>query len=346
MQLLTKEFKEFKKILSNSKNIILQMHINPDGDAVGSSIALSIYLKKLGYNNTIVAPNLFPGFLKWMPNSNEIIVATEHHTKVKKLYENADLIIIIDFNSIFRAGDNIANYITNSSATKVLIDHHPQPDDIYNLKISSTKVSSTSELVYHLIDFNNDSKLIDKEIADCLYVGIMTDTGSFSFNCNRSDTYLAVASLMNCGVDGENIHRNVYDTYSENRMRLLGYCLNNRLVVLPEFATSYIYLTKEDLKQFNHKIGDTEGFVNYGLSIDSIRFTALFTERDGKIRISFRSKGDFDVNEFARANFNGGGHKNASGSDSADTIENTIKYFEKLLPLYQKQLKKNSKDEI
>jgi phosphoesterase RecJ-like protein len=331
-------FTSLKPLLNGAKNIIIQMHINPDGDAVGASLGLSQYLKKLGHNNVVVAPNLFPSFLKWMENSDQIVIGSMRANYVKKLYDNADLIFLIDFNASHRAGDLIGSYISSTKAPIVMIDHHLQPEPISKLTISTHEVSSTSELVYYLIRANNDTHLIDKAIAENLYVGIMTDTGSFSYSCNTSETYRVVADLVSTGINVENIHQKVYSTYSEKRLRLLGYCINDKLKVFPEYGVSYISLTKEELKRFNHKVGDTEGIVNYGLSIDIVGFTALFTERDERIRISFRSKGDFDVNLFARNHFSGGGHKNAAGADAHDSLENVIKKFEELLPLYKDQI--------
>jgi phosphoesterase RecJ-like protein len=338
MHLLDPLFISLKPLLNGTKNIIIQMHINPDGDAVGASLALSQYLHKLGFNNTVVAPNLFPSFLKWMAFSNQIIIGTERPQIVKNLYENADLIFILDFNAIHRAGDLIGGLISTTKAPIVMIDHHLQPELYSNISISTHEVSSTSELIFHLIRANNDLALLDKSIAECLYVGIMTDTGSFSYSSNSPETYHVVADLVSTGINVEVIHQLVYNTYSEKRLRLLGYCINDKLRVFPEFGASYISLSKSELKHFNHKVGDTEGIVNYGLSIDVVCLTALFTEREGRVRISFRSKGNFDVNLFARNHFSGGGHKNASGADSLENLESTIRKFEELLPLYKDQI--------
>ena len=331
-------YNRIKDLLPGKKNIVIQMHINPDGDAVGASLALNLYLKKLGYNSFVIAPNLFPSFLKWMPNASAIVNATERPHIAQRLYENSDLIFILDFNTAHRAGTFIGGMLKHASVPVVLIDHHLQPDMKTLVSVSDHLVSSTSELIYNLIRENNDKHLVDKDIATCLYVGIMTDTGSFSYSCNKPDTYNVIAHLVSTGISVDIIHQKVYSTYSENRLRLLGYCINNKLKVFPEYGASYMALSKEELKQFNHKVGDTEGIVNYGLSIDVVGITALFTEREDRIRISFRSKGDFDVNLFARNHFSGGGHKNASGADAQDSLENTIRKFEMLLPQYKDQI--------
>ncbi len=340
MQLDNSLFQSVKNILSGKKNVVIQMHINPDGDAIGASIGLSLYLNKLGVKNTVIAPNVFPSFLKWIHSSNLIVNATEKPHVAKRLYDEADLIIILDFNAVHRAGNAIGKLLTNAKAPIVMIDHHLQPEPISVITISNHDASSTSELIYWLIKENNDLALLDADISAALYVGIMTDTGSFSYSCNTPRTYLVVADLVATGINVDLIHQNVYSTYSENRLRLLGYCINNKLKVFPQFGASYMSLSKDELKQFNHKVGDTEGVVNYGLSIDVVVFTALFTERDDRVRISFRSKGDFDVNLFARTHFNGGGHKNAAGADSHLSLEETITLFEELLPLYQDEIAK------
>lgn len=332
-------YQQIKDVLPGKKNIVIQMHINPDGDAVGASLGLSHYLNKLGYNNTVIAPNLFPSFLRWMPGASSIVNATERPHIAQRLYDNSDLIFVLDFNTAHRAGTFIGGILKHASAPIVLIDHHLQPEMNTLISISEHQVSSTSELIYNLIQENNDKHLVDENIATCLYVGIMTDTGSFSYSCNEPNTYHVIAHLVSTGISVDTIHQKVYSTYSENRLRLLGYCINNKLKVFPEFGASYMSLSKEELKQFNHKVGDTEGIVNYGLSLDVVMMTALFTERDDRIRISFRSKGEFDVNLFARNHFSGGGHKNAAGADAHDTLENTIRKFEMLLPEYQEQIK-------
>lgn len=340
MQLDKSIFQTIKATLTGKKNVVIQMHINPDGDAIGASLGLSLYLNKLGVKNKVVAPNAYPSFLKWLPGALEIVNATERPHIATRLYEEADMIIILDFNAVHRAGNAIGKLLSHAKAPIIMIDHHLQPEPIAMITISEHDSSSTSELIYWLIKENNDIHLLDKEISSALYVGIMTDTGSFSYSCNTPQTYHVIADLVTSEINVDIIHQKVYSTYSENRLRLLGYCINSKLKVFPEFGASYMSLCKEELKQFNHKVGDTEGVVNYGLAIDVVVFTALFTERDDRVRISFRSKGNFDVNMFARTHFNGGGHKNASGADSHESLELTIQKFESLLPLYQEEINK------
>ncbi len=327
-----------KKELSSPKRIVIVAHYNPDGDAIGASLALMLFLQQKGHTANILIPNSYPDFLAWMPFSQMIISATENLQLCKEKIQTADVIFCLDFNTFNRVGI-LQPPLEESKATKVLIDHHIDPDSSFDIIYSITGTSSTSELMYDfIVNIMEGKEYMNKQIAECLYVGIITDTGSLSYSCNNVSTYRVLASLFDYGIDGEDIHRRVYDNYSESRVRLLGYSLKERLVVMDEFATSFIYLSKEDLEKFKYKQGDIEGIVNYGLSINNIRFTALFSERDDRIRISFRSKGDFNVNDFARKHFNGGGHKNASGGNSYTAMDETIAYFKVLLNQYKTAL--------
>ncbi|MCD4746192.1 MAG: bifunctional oligoribonuclease/PAP phosphatase NrnA [Bacteroidales bacterium] len=329
---------EIKELLNTSKNIVITTHKNPDGDAIGSSLAMYLFLTKKGHNADIIVPDKYPSYLKWMPANDKILVYNDKPKKCNTLIERADVIFCLDYNSIPRV-DQVAEPLKKSKGIKILIDHHVLPEsNSFNHIISTVNTSSTAELIYELFVDLGEKHLIDKEIAECIYVGIITDTGSFSFACNNEKTYLVTAELIKAGIKCDNIHTLVYDTFSENSLRLLGYCLTERLKVFKEFSTAYIYLTKEDLKKFKYKIGDTENVVNYGLSIKGIKFAVFFTERKDRIRISLRSKGDFSVNEFAQKHFEGGGHKNASGGNSYISLTDTLKKFEDLLPEYSEQL--------
>ncbi len=329
-----------KDLLSSPKKISIITHTNPDGDAIGSSLALYNYLIIKGNSVKVIVPNDFPDFLAWMPNADKILINSRKAKECKDVISQSDIVFCLDFNALSRI-DKVENYIKETSAKKILIDHHLQPEtESFDYCISIIKVSSTSELVYEFISELGDENLINKDISECLFVGIMTDTGSFSFSCNYERTFEITARLIGKGLDAEHVHRLVYDTYSENRMRLLGHCLSERLVVHPDFSTAYIYLTKEDLKRFNYQVGDTEGVVNYALSIKGIQLAALFTERENKIRISFRSKGNFDVNIFARTHFEGGGHKNAAGANSYIQLNDTLDRFETILNDYKIELNK------
>lgn len=332
------DFKAISELLSHPGTIVVITHTNPDGDALGSSLALAKYLQKKNHQVTVIVPDPFPEFLSWMPGSSEVVVSRQEKDRAKTAILNADIVIAADFNNLSRVND-AGHLVKQSSAIKVLIDHHLYPTDEFDLKISTPGTSSTSELVYDFIQSGGDATLLDKEMAECLYAGIITDTGSLSYSCNYEKTYIIIAHLIRLGVDGEHIHRLIYDTYSENRLRLLGYSISDQLVVLPEYHTAYIVLSAEDLARFDYQIGDTEDVVNYALSIKDINLAALFMERDGIVKISFRSKGHFSVDKFARNHFEGGGHSNASGANCCTPLTDTVEQFRKLLPDYQSQLK-------
>ncbi|MCF8296812.1 MAG: bifunctional oligoribonuclease/PAP phosphatase NrnA [Saprospiraceae bacterium] len=328
-----------KSLFDDSQNFVILSHTNPDGDAVGSSLALYILLKQHFSKVNVILPDKFPDFLNWMPKSDEIYIHKDDENRCNGLIENADIIFCLDFNHPDRL-NTLSEILKKAKAKRVLIDHHILPDSTCDFIYSYTSASSTAELLYEFICELGYKSNINKEVAECLYVGICTDTGSFSFSCNNSITYKITADLIEKGVDAAEIHNSIYDNFSEDRMRLLGYCLSEKLKVFNEFSSSYIFLTKEEMDKFNYQIGDTEGIVNYALAIKGIIFTVLFLEKDGFIRASFRSKGDFSANDFARKHFNGGGHKNAAGGNSYVSMEETIKNFERYLPLYKDELNK------
>ena len=320
--------------------MLITTHYNPDGDAIGSSLALYHFLISQGMKAKVLLPNELPSFLQWMPGADDAIIYSDDPEKGNNLISSADLIFCMDYNGLSRV-KFFTDQLREANATKVIIDHHLQPENEFDLIFSIVAVSSTSELVYMILCEAGFSASITKSMAECMFVGIMTDTGSFSFACNRPETFEITANLIRTGLDVERVHRMVYDTYSESRMRLLGHCLGLNLKVLPEFATAYIWLTKEDLKKYDYKQGDTEGVVNYALSIQNVAVAALFTERDDRIRVSLRSKGEFSVNEFARAHFNGGGHRNAAGGDIFKNMTDTLTWFESLLPTYSDAILKS-----
>ena len=317
--------------------IVISSHKNPDGDAMGSSLALYEYLRLKKHDVSVIIPNSAPAFLNWLPNSEHIIIYQDDAKHAQKVLKEAQTLFSLDYNAMHRTGD-MKEVLEKFEGTKILIDHHLEPSTIFNLMHSTTKTSSTSELVYDLIENSGDVKLINKNIAEALYVGIVTDTGSFSYACNYPKTYLTVASLFESGIDGERIHRLVYDTFSEDRLNLLGFCLSERLVVLPECGAAYIYLYNSDLKRFNFQVGDTEGIVNYALSIDKVKVAVLLTERDKLIRISFRSKSSFSVNDFARNYFDGGGHQKAAGGNSTESMDTTLVRLNKLFKEHKNEI--------
>lgn len=332
------DYSAVKDLLKQKKKILITSHANPDGDAVGSSLALYLFLKAMGHDVYSMVPNNFPDFLSWLPGSKKMLVYDKEPEYCNSLMNSCDVLFSLDYNSPSRLG-TAAEYFESSQATKILIDHHIDPQvAAYDILFSKTAISSTCELIYDFLAALNEN-LINQEMAEGIYVGIMTDTGSFSYNCNFSATFQIVSKLIEKGIDTNKINRLVYANNSESRLRLLGYSLAEKLTLIPEYHTAYISLTKDELNRFNHKKGDTEGLVNYALSIEGIRFAVLFTERESKIRLSLRSTGEFSVNDFARKHYKGGGHRNAAGGDSFLPMDQTISEFNRLLLTYSDELK-------
>lgn len=338
MKILEKEIVvRLNESVDKASSIFLTTHVNADGDAIGSTLALGLLFKKMGKDVMIMTPNDFPEFLHWMPGQELISVFLKNPKASITWSHKADLIFVIDFNESGRL-QNAEKYILKSKAFKVMIDHHPNPADFVDLTISVPHLGSTSELIYYVIHDLGLQLLIDHDIASCLFAGIMTDTGCFSYNCSYPEVFTVVSNLLKYGLDKDFIYRKVYENYSETRMRLMGYCLNEKMVVIPEYNTAYISLTEKELKSFNHAPGDTEGFVNLPFSIKDIKFTAIFLEKKEHIKISFRSRGNFDVNKFSEKYFNGGGHLNAAGGEWNQSLEDTIQRFVERLPEFKDQL--------
>lgn len=334
------EIKEVKELLSKPKKIVLVPHKNPDGDAIGASLAMYHFLEKKGHTVKIVTPNDYPAFLKWLPGIPEADYRFDLQNKQsKREISNAELIFVLDFNALHRVGDDMQKTLEAYGGTFIMIDHHQEPDDFAKYTYSDVSICSTCQMVYQFIDKLEELNLIDVHIATCLYTGIMTDTGSFRFSSTTSTTHRIIAELIDKGANNAIIHNNVYDTNSYGRLQLLGRSLSN-LVVKEAYKTAYITLTQADLDEFGFQKGDTEGVVNYALSLEGIVFAAIFIEdvEQGIIKISFRSKGDFSVNEFARNHFNGGGHNNAAGGRTEISLTETVQLFESILPKYEKQL--------
>jgi phosphoesterase RecJ-like protein len=334
----TSEILDLKKILTDPKKVVIVPHKNPDGDAMGSTLGLFHYIEKLGHSATVIAPNDYPDFLKWIPGTKDVLIYEENTTVGDVLISEADLIFTLDFNALHRCG-SMETPIENATAIKIMIDHHQQPDDYATYVYSDVNMCSTCEMVYHFIDKMGGLELIDVSIGEALYTGIMTDTASFRFPLTTSTTHRVIAHLIDVGVEKSNIHDAVYDTNSYDRLQLMGCALNN-LTFLEKFKTAYISLTNKELDAHDFQKGDTEGLVNYGLSLKGAKFAVIFIEhkKESIIKISFRSKGDFDVNTFARTHFNGGGHKNASGGRSNLNLEETIAKFISILSEYKPEL--------
>ncbi|WP_299252105.1 bifunctional oligoribonuclease/PAP phosphatase NrnA [uncultured Lacinutrix sp.] len=329
---------EIKALLSTPKKIAIIPHKNPDGDAIGSTLGLLHYLLQLNHDAKIIAPNDFPDFLKWLPGVKTIKNHEMEMEETEAFINDADVLFTLDFNAFHRTG-NMETVLANSSALKIMIDHHQQPDDYAKYMFSDVSMSSTCEMVYHFLDKLDALDKVNAQIATCLYVGIMTDTGSFRFRSTTSTTHRIIANLIDKGADNTAIHNNVYDTNSYNRLQLLGCALSN-LKVLPEHKAAYITLSQKELRDLDYKKGDTEGFVNYALSLNDTVLAAIFIEdkKQGIIKISLRSKGNFSVNELSRAHFEGGGHTNAAGGKSDTSLEETVEKFISILPAYSKAL--------
>ncbi|WP_128331885.1 bifunctional oligoribonuclease/PAP phosphatase NrnA [Apibacter sp. HY039] len=326
----SQELIEIKQLLTTKKNILILSHQNPDGDAIGSSLGLYHFLQALGIESTIIVPNEFPKFLKWLPEAKNIVIA-DYRTKFTEIaFNNAEIIFCLDFNTASRI-NQLDQKLRSSKAVKILIDHHQEPDP-FDYVYSDTSQPATCQMIYKFIESLGKTSLINEDIAYCLYTGILTDTGSFRFRNTTAETHKIISNLIEAGVYPDIVASNVLDSNTPERIKLLGTVLDS-IEILPEQNTAILSLTREQLKSFGYQKGDTEGFVNYGLSIIGIKFVAFFMEdmQNNFIKISFRSKGNFDVNQFARKYFNGGGHINAAGGRSDMSITETIIKFKDIL---------------
>ncbi len=324
----TNEIEALKELLASPKKIAIIPHRNPDGDAMGSTLGLYHFLTQKKHDVSVISPNEFPNFLAWMPDAEKVMIFEKNTENCTEKLNQADIIFTLDFNALHRVGDFMQASLEKLDKTFVMIDHHQSPDSYSKFTFSDTGYGSTCEMVYHFIHQLGGENLINKTVATCIYTGIVTDSGSFRFPLTTSTTHRVVADLIDKGVENSKIHNLLFDTSSYNRLQLLGRALQN-MKLLPEYKTSYITLSQEELDMFRYAKGDTEGIVNYGLSLKGFDFTAIFIENkeEGLIKISFRSQGAFDVNQFARNHFSGGGHINAAGGKSDLSMEETIKQF-------------------
>lgn len=331
---------DLRSALAQARNIVIVGHHNPDGDAVGSAFALYRYLKNTGKRARVVFPNNCAKNLTWMDADNIAINYLHQPEACREAISGCDLLFVMDFNRLSRT-DAMAGLLQEKEVRRIMIDHHLEPDwESFDLAFSDTSVSSTCELLYNVFYAELDPESIDSHVGACLYAGISTDTGSFSYSCAHKELFSTIADLIDKGLDTVRVHQNIFDNFSESRTRLLGCCLGERLIVKHEYRTAYMYLNDADMKKYEYQSGDTEGIVNYGLSMAGIRFAAFFTQRDTRVRMSFRSQGNIDVNLFAKEHFNGGGHKNAAGGMSTDSLEETIRKFESVLPeFYEKRIR-------
>lgn len=324
--------------LPNPKKVIITTHQKPDGDAMGSVLGLYHFLIQFEHTVTVISPTNWANFLNWMPSIQAVINFEQNKELSAQLIQEADLIFCLDFNILHRT-KNLESLLANATATRVLIDHHQQPqEEMFSYGISNTAKSSTCEMVYDFIVDSGNSNKLNLEIATCLYTGVMTDTGSFRFPSTTASVHTMIAHLKSIGLHHTIIHENIFDNFLENRLRFIGFALSNRLEVMYEYNTALMYIKKTDLLNYDIKTGDTEGLVNYLLTIQGIQLGALVIDRDEERKWSFRSKGNFDVNTFARNYFEGGGHFNAAGGRSDDTLDNTVKKFKQVLQQYESQL--------
>jgi phosphoesterase RecJ-like protein len=320
-----------QNLLATPKKIAIIPHRSPDGDAMGSTLGLYHFLLKLNHKPVVISPNEFPNFLAWLPGSEKVLIYENDKENCTKILNEAELVFTLDFNALHRTGE-MEQVLNKLSAPMIMIDHHQKPDIYATVTYSDTSIGSTCEMIFNMISYLDKKEMLDKTIATCIYTGITTDTGSFRFSSTTSTTHRIVADLIDLGINNSAVHNLLFDDNSANRLQLLGRALQN-IKVFPEYKTSYITLTQKELDEFHYQKGDTEGIVNYGLSIKGIHFSAIFIEHrdENIIKISLRSQGNFDVNQFAREHFNGGGHINAAGGKSYESMKATTNKFEELI---------------
>jgi bifunctional oligoribonuclease and PAP phosphatase NrnA len=339
-----KDLQALQLLLDSPKKVVILTHFKPDADALGSSLGLAWYLKRRGHSVDVITPSDYPDFLAWMPGKEMVTSLTkeskEPEVKARALIANAELIFCLDFSSLSRINE-LGEMVKKASAKKVMVDHHLEPEHFSDFEKWDVTSASTAQLIYELIIELGDKALIDENIANCLYAGLMTDTGGFRHNNTTFREFQVASDLVSKGAKPTDVAKNIYDTNSLERLRLTGYVLSEKLIVLPEFKTAYMTITQSELKKFGAQTGDTEGLVNYGLSIKGVKMAVLMYDRKEEIKLSFRSLADFDVNALARKHFNGGGHKNASGGQSKLSLEETMKKFLAILPDYKDLLNKD-----
>ncbi|NBR56487.1 MAG: bifunctional oligoribonuclease/PAP phosphatase NrnA [Chitinophagia bacterium] len=329
---------QFYPMLNQPFKAVITAHQKPDGDAMGSTLGLYHFLKQLGHEVTVISPTNWAQFLDWMPGVDQVIDFEANKNEASQIVANADYVFCLDFNILHRT-KHLEPIIRDSKALKILIDHHQQPDTLsFAYGISDVKMSSTCEMVYDFIVQSGHSNLINLDIATCLYTGLMTDTGSFRFPSTTASVHKIVAHLKELGLQHAKIHENIYDNSTEGRLKFMGNAFLNRMTVLPEFKTAIMAIPKTDIYKFELKTGDTEGLVNYLLSIEGIKFAAIVIDREEERKWSFRSKGNFDVNIFARTHFEGGGHANAAGGRSSKSVDETLNDFKTIIENYKSQL--------
>ncbi|WP_128546305.1 DHH family phosphoesterase [Larkinella soli] len=327
-----------RELLLKPQTVLITTHQNPDADALGSSLGLAGYLKKRGHRVTVVTPTDYPENLTWMHGNEEVIAFEEKkRVEVSQLIEQADSIFCLDFSALNRIRQ-LEPMVRQSRAKKVLIDHHLEPEAFADYVYWDSSAAATAELIFRLIDQLGDKHLIDVAMGECLYAGLMTDTGSFRHASTTGYVHRVAAELLDIGVEVNPIHRRIYDNISIEKLRFLGYILAEKLVVVPEYRFAYITITEAELKRFRSKAGDTEGMVNYALSVEGVVMAAILIDRGDEIKLSFRSVGEFSVRDLASRHFSGGGHRNAAGGRTALSLRDTEEQLLNVLPLYHEQL--------
>lgn len=325
-------------LLAQPKKIVITTHHKPDGDAMGSSLGLYNYLIQQGHHTTVITPSDYPDFLTWMPGNEEVIIYTDNKEQSAALIAAADIVFCLDFNNLSRINE-MGELVRAASAYKIMIDHHLEPEDFDDYRHWDINACAAAQLVHSfIVDVLDNKKFINKDVATCLYTGIMTDSGSFRLPNTTSAVHRVIAELIDAGAVNYRIHELVYNSASENRLRFLGHCLSSCLEILPEFNTALIVVSKQDLEKYDVNTGDSEGIVNYALSIASIRLAAFIVERDDKVKLSLRSKGDFPANEICKLYFSGGGHRNAAGGQSSLSLQEVVNQFKSIIPEYKKLL--------
>lgn len=333
-------FNSIINLFKTYKKVVIVSHVNPDGDAIGSSLALYLYLKKLGSDVHVIVPNDYPSFLSWMPYIQDVLIYDKNVDEANKIMSEAELFCYLDFNTQSRTGVMHNDLCRYNSTPKILIDHHIGADTSQFVAcFSETEISSTSEMVAEFIKYQGFDNYLDDNIATNIIVGMITDTGTFSHSIFKNTFSIFGDILSSTTVNYKKIHQNIYNTSTENRLRLLGFLINDRMIILEDYNTAIIYASKSDLERFNYQVGDTEGVVNYPLTIGNIKMSVLFTEKQDVIRLSLRSKDDFSVNDMSRKHFNGGGHLNAAGGTLYCSLEEAIEKFKSVLPEYKEALK-------
>jgi len=327
-----------KKLINKYDKIIIVTHTSPDGDALGSSLGLYHFLTEYGKQVNIVVPNEFPDFLQWMPAAGDIVIAEKDFSIAAELMDAAELIFFLDFNVLKRI-EQLEPLVEKSSAKKILIDHHLDPGDFCDITISHPDISSTSELIFRFICRMGLFEYVNKSCAECIYTGMMMDTGAFTFNSNSPAIYYIISELLEKGIDKDAIYSRVYSAYSARKIRMQGYILYKKMKLFKEYKTSLLSLSYEEHQRFRSQKGDTEGFVNIPLTIERVVFSAFIREEKEVVRISLRSKGNFPTNQFAREVFGGGGHLNASGGEFYGKLEDALRLFEEALPRYKHLLR-------